>query len=291
MGTASLSTGTGSTLGWRVDSLQPGSVATDAGEHFVQAAVVASVVREALARGRSDAVVVGLTAAALWGMPIPPSHAAEIAQGRVALSRLGHARAWRGRSIFGHSIELPNEHLAEVASFAVATPARTWLDCAALIRSDHLLAMGDWGLERGILSIAEIDTMIKWGSGRRGVVRAREVSPLLRRGAESPQESRLRWILIENGLPEPSINPEIVLPDLTVVRIDLAYVGLRIAVEFDGDWHARTRLHDDHRRALLASLGWEIVVARKDDLFDPAELLAAVRAALRDRWPSGRRRW
>lgn len=96
---------------------------------------------------------------------------------------------------------------------------------------------------------------------------------------------------MSHGLPEPSINPEVVLPDTSVRRLDLAYLGLRIGIEFDGDWHAKTQQHDELRRSLLANLGWAIVIARKDDLSRPDRVLRELRAAIAQRSQSGRRRW
>lgn len=266
-------------------------MATELGASFIDPQTVLSACRQVTARGRSDAVVVGLSAAALWGMPVPPSEAARIAHGAVSVSRSSSDRAWRGRRIEGHSIALPAEHLTEIGPLAVTTPPRTWLDCAALVSPDHLLALGDWALGRGILTISGLESLINWGRGRRGVMRAREVAPLLRHGVESPQESRLRWLVVSHGLPEPTINPEIVLPDMSVRRIDLAYQGLRVGLEFDGDWHARTQDHDERRRAALADEGWEILVARKDDLVHPDRFLRQVRSALARRSQGGRRRW
>lgn len=259
--------------------------------HFIDSPSAVSVCRRALVNGRPDAVVVGLTAAALWGMPLPPSAAVEIERGRVSVSRRSRDRAWRGQGISGHAIDLPDHHVTECESLQVTTPVRTWLDCAALVSSDHLLAMGDWSVDRGLMRTEELLALISWGHGRRGVVRAREVAALVRRGVDSPQESRLRWLVVSHGLPEPTINPVIVLPDMSVVRLDLAYVGLRLGMEFDGDWHVETQLHDAQRRSRLARLGWEIVVARKDDLSDPQMFLRRVRAALAERRQSNRRRW
>ena len=247
--------------------------------------------RGAVARGRSDAVFVGLSAAALWGMPIPPVAAAAIEHGNVSVSRGAQDRAWRGRGIDGHAIEIPTDHVTEVESLTVTTPARTWLDCAALVGPDHLLAMGDWAVDEGHAAPEDLLAMIDWGRGRRGIVRARQVAPLVRQGVESPQESRLRWVVVANGLPEPAINPEIVLPDLQVRRIDLAYLGLRIGLEFDGDWHVETQQHDEVRRASLMACGWEIVVARKDDLSQPDRVLRELRDAMARRGAALRRRW
>lgn len=266
-------------------------MAIDPVERFIDPEAAAAIVNRALGRERADLVVVGLSAAAIWGMPLPPSIAERIKFGFVSVSRRSCGSPSRRRSVKGHSIDLPDEHLAMRGSLQVTTPARTWLDCAAFVQPDHLLAMGDWALDRGMLSISELEMLVRWARRRRGVVRAREVMPLLRSGVESAQESRLRWIMMAAGLPEPEINPEVVLPNQRMVRLDLAYVGLRLGVEFDGDWHALTQEADEDRRADLEAAGWTIIVARKDDLTEPNSLVRRVRTALGHRSNAIHLRW
>jgi very-short-patch-repair endonuclease len=239
----------------------------------------------------ADSVVVGFSAAALWGMPLPPSVAELIHTGPASLSRRAAAAASRQSRVDGHSIDIPDAHLTELRSLCVTTAARTWVDCSALVSPDHLLAMGDWALNRDLVSPEELTKVVDWARGRRGVVLARQVLPWLRRGVESAQESRLRWHLIAHEFPEPAINPEVVLPRGRVVRLDLAYEGLRIALEFDGDWHIDTRAHDDERRRQLKSAGWIVIVANKYDLGDPSDVLRQLRLVVDERTTARRRRW
>ena len=264
---------------------------TDPGEHFVSASDARERAQRALVGVPKDSVVVGLSAAAIWGMPLPPSAAQVLKGGPVSLSRQGAAAPTRRPRVDGHSIDIPACHCVRHDSLVLTTPARTWVDCAALVAPDHLLAMGDWALDQGLLTLEETASIITWARGRRGVVRAREVLPWIRTGVESGQESRLRWHIVADQLPEPDINPEIVLPGRRVVRLDLAYRGIRIALEFDGEWHFSTQEHDAQRRQQLEALGWKVIVATKDDLFDPTALLTEIRAEIAERLARGRRRW
>lgn len=266
-------------------------MALDPARRFLDPDDVAALVVRTLREGGADVVVVGLTAAAIWGMPLPPSAAEQIRSGLVSISRRDCGSPSRQRTVDGHSIDLPPEHLAMRGELRMTTPARTWLDCAAFVKPDHLLAMGDWALDEAKLSIGELEALVRWARRRRGVVRAREVLPLLRPGVESPQESRLRWLVVSAGLPEPEINPEIVLPNGRVVRLDLAYVGLRLGLEFDGDWHAWTQEEDEERRSNLKAAGWTVLVARKDDLSQPEPLLRSVRRAFDRSLSSRKLRW
>ena len=69
----------------------------------------------------------------------------------------------------------------------------------------------------------------------RGTVRARGLLDLGSERAESPPESWLRLVLIEHGFPLPEVNWAITTPDgRELARLDLAWPGLRICVEYDG---------------------------------------------------------
>ena len=237
----------------------------------------------------TDSVVIGLSAAQAWGMPVPLSQRAQVAKVTVSKLEHGDLRA-RGRSLEGHRVMLPELHVTKYQSLHVTTPERTWVDCSALLREDHLLAMGDWALDQGLLDSQVLADVLAWAVGRRGVRRARSVAPLMRKGVESPQESRLRWLLLAHGLPEPDINPTIVIRGETVARLDLAYHASRLAIEYDGDWHAQTREHDHVRRDRLIQAGWTVIVAYKEDLESPARLVREVRRHLSEHG-SRKARW
>ena len=66
-------------------------------------------------------------------------------------------------------------------------------------------------------------------------------------------------------------------------RIDLAYVDERVAIEYQGSHHldAATRRYDMTRRSHLEAEGWTVVELNSDQLGDPAQVVALVRAALR----------
>jgi hypothetical protein len=172
----------------------------------------------------------------------------------------------------------------------VTTPARTWLDCAALIPQDHLLAMGDALYAKDLAERAELHEMLRWGVGRRGIVNARTILPILDGRSESPGESRLRYLIWKAGLPIPEVNPEIFVRGVFLARLDLAYRAARLAVEYDGDWHGYTVAEDEARRARLRMAGWQVIIAHKEDLDEPFELLLRIRNHL-ERSARVSRRW
>jgi very-short-patch-repair endonuclease len=96
-------------------------------------------------------------------------------------------------------------------------------------------------------------------------------------------ETRLRHLLVAAGLPRPTAQH--VVRDATgafVARLDLAYLGPRLAIEYDGALHWEQRREDDRRRDGVRALGWRVLVVSGSDLWDGgADLIARVRAHLR----------
>ena len=69
----------------------------------------------------------------------------------------------------------------------------------------------------------------------RGVRRLRTAMDLVDGGAESPQESKLRMIIVEAGLPKPETQIEFRDCRGNVrVRVDMGWREWRVAVEYDG---------------------------------------------------------
>lgn len=258
-------------------------------------ASVSDVRREAAVRAGMDLhdpkrVLVGMSAAKVWGLPIPPS--VGLMGHELAVAEINHeGRRSRKNTVSGHRLLIPPDHVTTVHGVHVTSVERTWVDCAALVTEEHLLAMGDHALQIQLLDGTRLEAVMRWAAGRRGIRRARCVAMLLRPGVESPQESRLRWLLLNHGLPEPEINPWVVIQGHRYARLDLAYTPLRIGIEYDGDWHAMTQEHDQQRRMGLSRHGWAIVVAHKEDFDNPDALLKKVQGLMQERQISRRRRW
>ena len=117
--------------------------------------------------------------------------------------------------------------------------------------------------------------------GVRGVRRCRSVLALADGAAESPQESRLRLILIRGGLPAPEC--QIRFPQLHI-RVDMGWRRWRVAVEYDGIQHwadAAQRAWDIERIALLEAAGWVVVRVSARMLSRPDLIVARVLEKLR----------
>ena len=100
-------------------------------------------------------------------------------------------------------------------------------------------------------------------------------------GAESPQETRVRLLLVGAGLPKPETQIE--FRDLHI-RVDMGWREWKVAVEYDGAQHwtdGRQRSWDIERIALLEAAGWVAIRVSADLLKRPHVIVERVRARLR----------
>jgi len=119
--------------------------------------------------------------------------------------------------------------------------------------------------------------------------------PLAREGVDSPQETRIRLLLVLAGLPEPRLNLIIRGRDGSWHRrYDLVYEHLRLIVEYDGRQHAgdsRQWLTDIYRREELDQMRWRLVIVTSEGIYsEPLRTLERIRNALLARGAIGIRR-
>lgn len=150
---------------------------------------------------------------------------------------------------------------------------------------DDLVALGDYLIhhESPLTTVEEIARVMATMTRVRGIGRARGALPLLSDRPASPQESKLRLIVLRGGLPEPEINHELVDADTgKEVRPDFRFREYMLILEYQGDYH-RTRSQwrkDMTRRSRLEAQGWFVMELNADDLRDPTELVARIRMVI-----------
>ncbi|WP_138734839.1 endonuclease domain-containing protein [Modestobacter excelsi] len=163
------------------------------------------------------------------------------------------------------------------------TPVRTAVDLArrgpveeAVIVLDRLVASGVAELPAVRAAVADLPRC-------RGSRLAREVVALADGLAESPQETRLRLVLHASDLPDPVAQYVVRDGRAFVARVDFAWVAQRLALEYDGIWHAEPGQfrRDRERLNRLTAAGWRVVFVTAADLRRPELLLARLRAELR----------
>jgi hypothetical protein len=162
-------------------------------------------------------------------------------------------------------------------------PVRTFVDCATMLSVRELVEVGDWMVARGLVDPSTLRRYVE-DVHLDGVQRARKAVPFVRAGAESVRESRVRWMLVSEGLPEPALNSDIRdSAGRFLARGDIVYDEFKVLVEYDG-WHherdAVQRQHDHLRRERLEGNGWRVIVITAADMVDRYVVVARVRAAL-----------
>jgi very-short-patch-repair endonuclease len=97
--------------------------------------------------------------------------------------------------------------------------------------------------------------------------------------AESPMETRLRWTLLQAGLPRPQVQTELRDSDGRFVgRADLYYPQAKLAIEYDGANHRDRLVEDDRRQNVLVTAGFRLLRFTAADR--PELITALVRRAL-----------
>lgn len=222
------------------------------------------------------------TAAVLLQVPLP---LAVESDSRVHVSVAAPASSPHAKGLIGHRLALQPGDLVTLRGLRLTSPARTWCDLASLLELDDLIAAGDYLIHHDspLTSRAEIERVLDRMPRARGIRRAREALPLLSDRPESPQESKLRLILLRSGLPEPEINYEMVDTETgKEVRPDFRFRRYKVILEYQGEYH-RTKNQwrkDMTRRSRLEAQGWYVMELNADDLDDPTELVARIHRAL-----------
>jgi very-short-patch-repair endonuclease len=182
---------------------------------------------------------------------------------------------------------LPGE-TAAAAGMAVTSAARTAFDIGrhappalAVQRLDALAHATD-------IRAVDVEAVLARHPGVRGVDRLRRVLPLIDGGAESPQETRTRLLLIRSGFPKPRTQIPVydAYGDL-LARLDMGWDDWRVGVEYDGAQHwtdPSQRTRDIDRMAALEAQGWRIIRVNSDLLnYRQGTIVSRVDQALRAR--------
>jgi hypothetical protein len=111
------------------------------------------------------------------------------------------------------------------------------------------------------------------------------VSELAEVGAESPMESRLRILLVLNGLPRPELQFTIRDDEGSPLgRPDLYYREQRLGLEYDGEIHRASLVEDNRRQNRLLMAGVTLLRFTASDVMRrPDSVLAQVRDMLAGR--------
>lgn len=218
-------------------------------------------------------VLGGITAAALHG-------AEWVDEGAPIELIWVNARSPRGVRTSAMSLQ-PNE-IGQVHELPVTTPERTAFDIGRTLGIGRAVARLD-ALSRATgLKVRDVEEVAARHRGARGLRQLERLLPMVDAGSQSPKETWLRLLLINDGLPRPQTQiPVAGANGYPFAYLDMGWAEWMVAVEYDGDQHRsdRTQYVKDIRRiAELERMGWIIIRVVAEDR--PAEILRRVRTAI-----------
>ncbi len=237
-------------------------------------AVLTAAVKARAAWLSTGATLAGISAAAVFGTKwLDASAPAEIIR----------ADRHRQPGMVVRSYDLSAGEVCLLRGMRVTTAERTAFDIGRNLPVDRAVPILDALVNATGIKGAEVEALADRHRGARGVRQLRATLALVDGGAESPQETRVRLLLVGAGLPKPETQIE--FRDLHI-RVDMGWREWKVAVEYDGIQHwsdSRQRAWDIERLALLEAAGWIVIRVSAEMLRRPHVIVDRVRAALVER--------
>lgn len=221
-----------------------------------------------------SAVFIGRTAAWLHGLDLEPTNRVQ-----VALPPPSRLESRAGLEI--HHMDVGDE-VVRLHGVTATSLDRTLLDLCVLQSPVEALVALDMAV---VARLTDKDALRCYATqviGHRGVARLKSLADHAA-PAESPMETRLRWLLIAAGLPPPEVQAELRNDEGGIIgRADLYYPSARLIIEFDGRNHQDRLVSDLRRQNALHHAGYKILRFTSADVYGrPDTVVALVRAALR----------
>jgi hypothetical protein len=221
-----------------------------------------------------DAVFACSTAAWMHGLDAKPANPIDIIMPVRSSIR-------SRRTLTVRRSTLKPEEVTTVRALPATTVHRTLRDLALFHPRVEALVGLDGALFKKLTTKSRLLDDPVTARRRRGSKRLRRLIDLAE-PAESPMETRLRWLLVHAGLPTPEVQTD--LHDAQgrfVGRADLFYRGARLVIEFDGGNHRERLVSDDRRQNLLMNAGFRVLRFTTADVHQRSAIVESqVRSAL-----------
>jgi hypothetical protein len=170
-----------------------------------------------------------------------------------------------------------------VRGIPVTDPITTFLQMAGHLSLVDQVVLGDAIVRRYRIAPARLLKAAR-ASNDYYAAAARRAAAYVRRGVDSPMETRLRMLIVLAGLPEPVVNVVLVHEDGSWRRrFDLCYPRIKLVVEYNGRQHREEpQLSKDQARARdLEPEGYLILPFESEDIYvTPEATLQKVRRHL-----------
>jgi hypothetical protein len=220
-------------------------------------------------------VIAGRAGAALYGVPwIPRTIPVEL----IAKSRKPQS------GVITRYERLAVDERRHVGPLPVTTPARTAFDLGRHLDRRDAIAYVDAVARLTGVTAAEITAVAEGHPGVRGLRQLWDVVRLMDGGAATPEETWLRMVLRDAGLPRPRTDI-VVREGMAETRIALGWNRALVGVDFDDvieetndPFLAEQRIR---RTELLQRCGWYVIRVRPGT--PPYSIVFRVRDALRRR--------
>jgi Protein of unknown function (DUF559) len=184
-----------------------------------------------------------------------------------------------------HSYDLGSGEECIVNGIRITSPERTAFDIGRALSLSRAVPVLDALANATNLKIGDVLALADVKPGVRNVRRLRSTLAWVDGGAESPQESRVRLLLVTAGLPPPETQIEFTDEyGVARIRVDMGWRDWRVAVEYDGVQHWSDRYQrswDIDRIAMLEAMDWVVVRVSAEMLARPNVIVERVRRKLR----------
>jgi hypothetical protein len=198
-----------------------------------------------------EAVVAGLAASAL--------HGAKWVDDGVPVE-LVWANARPPRQVITRADLLFEEEIQNLDGLRVTPQTRTAFDIGRRGQLGEAIARLDALGNATGFKADDVLTLAQRHSRARGLRQLRTALDLFDPGAQSPKETWVRVMLVDEGFPRPRTQIMVPGPDgQPLYYLDMGWRDVKLAVEYDGVQHADQIGYDIARQEYIADLGWTTV--------------------------------
>ncbi|MFZ1411442.1 MAG: hypothetical protein WAS07_08290 [Micropruina sp.] len=202
----------------------------------------------------------------------------------------GHGRSTRWLRVL-HS-PIADDEIDTIESIRVTSLARTALDLARSLPLTRAVAVLDHALRQGV-DRTQLTELLARYPRRPGTLRARTAISLADPLSESVPESESRVVMIQQGIPAPTLQFEVRHLGVFLGRSDFAWEEQRLLGEFDGrvkydqllkpgQTPADVVMAEKRREQRLREAQWWVVRWGYDAIVHPEQLARSIRTGFRN---------